>query len=48
MYNPDEMVLPDSAVDYFERRFAGKPEFMQEAFGLMGVGIHWPIQIPIA
>ena len=25
-----EMVLPDSAVDYFERRFAGKPEFMQK------------------
>jgi arylsulfatase A-like enzyme len=30
MYDPDEMVLPESAFDYFENQFAGKPAFMQE------------------
>ncbi|MFW5788086.1 MAG: sulfatase, partial [Halanaerobiales bacterium] len=30
MYNPEDMVLPDNAYDYFENGFAGKPEFMQE------------------
>ncbi|NQU45225.1 sulfatase-like hydrolase/transferase [bacterium] len=28
MYDPEEMVLPDNAFDYFENRFAGKPKFM--------------------
>lgn len=43
MYNPDEMVLPDSAVDYFERRFAGKPEFMQER---LADGCGYPLADP--
>ena len=30
MYNPDDMVLPDSAVDWFENAFAGKPEFQRK------------------
>lgn len=30
MYDPEDMILPESAADYFERGFAGKPEFMQE------------------
>jgi len=30
MYNPEEMVLPESAYDYFENRFHGKPRFMVE------------------
>lgn len=28
LYDPDEIKLPDSAVDWFERRFEGKPQFM--------------------
>ncbi|MDE2724996.1 MAG: sulfatase-like hydrolase/transferase [Gemmatimonadota bacterium] len=43
MYNPDEMVLPDSAVDYFERRFAGKPEFMQKR---LADGCGYPLADP--
>lgn len=29
-YDPASLTLPDSAVDWFERRFAGKPSFMIE------------------
>ena len=29
MYNPDDIILPASIKDYYENRFAGKPEFMQ-------------------
>lgn len=29
LYDPEEIVLPDSAVDYFENRFSGKPGFMR-------------------
>jgi len=30
MYDPEDMVLPDSACDWFESGFAGKPEFMRK------------------
>jgi len=30
LYDPDEMVLPGNAFDYFENRFAGKPEWMRK------------------
>ena len=43
MYDPDEMVLPDSAVDYFERCFAGKPEFMQKR---LADGCGYPLADP--
>ncbi len=29
-YDPDDVILPDSAIDYLERDFVGKPQFMQE------------------
>lgn len=29
-YNPKALTLPDSAADFFERRFAGKPAFQQQ------------------
>jgi len=29
-YDPDDIILPDSAIDYLERDFAGKPQFMQQ------------------
>ncbi len=31
LYDPDDIELPDSAVDWFERGFAGKPEHLVEA-----------------
>ena len=43
IYNPDEMVLPDSEIDYFERRFAGKPEFMQKR---LADGCGYPLADP--
>jgi arylsulfatase A-like enzyme len=30
MYNPDDMVLPESISDLFDNKFAGKPQFMQD------------------
>lgn len=33
MYNPDDVELPDSAIDWFERRFEGKPELIRNILG---------------
>lgn len=30
MYNPDDIVLPDSIVDLFENKFASKPQFIRD------------------
>lgn len=43
LYNPDEIVLPDSAGDYLENRFAGKPRFQQE---LLKNGCSYPLADP--
>ncbi len=43
MYDPEEIVLPDSAVDYLERRFAGKPAFMRE---MLKDGCSYPLADP--
>jgi choline-sulfatase len=43
LYNPDEIELPASAVDYFERRFAGKPAFMVDR---LKDGCRYPLADP--
>jgi len=43
MYNPDDVVLPDSAVDYFENRFAGKPQHMID---MLKDGCAYPLADP--
>lgn len=30
MYDPDRLTLPDSAIDWFERRFEGKPDHLRD------------------
>ena len=39
-YNPDDIILPDSACDYIERDFVGKPQFMRE---LLSGGYSYPL-----
>jgi arylsulfatase A-like enzyme len=43
MYDPASLTLPDSAVDYFENRFAGKPEFMRQT---LAKGCGYPLADP--
>lgn len=43
MYDPDKLTLPDSIVDYFENKFAGKPKFMRE---MLRNGCGYPLADP--
>ena len=43
MYDPAALTLPASAHDYFERRFAGKPEFMRQT---LANGCGYPLADP--
>ncbi len=43
LYDPEEMVLPDNAFDYFENGFAGKPEWMRKR---LANGCGYPLADP--
>ena len=43
LYDPDTLTLPDSADDYFERGFAGKPAFMRQ---MLAKGCGYPLADP--
>jgi arylsulfatase A-like enzyme len=43
LYRPDKILLPESAFDYFENRFAGKPEWMRR---MLENGCGYPLADP--
>jgi choline-sulfatase len=43
LYDPDEIELPPSAVDWFENRFAGKPQLIVDR---LGQGCSYPLAHP--